>query len=251
MPFGTPEGKAALDALHEAGRQTINYFAAFMPYAQKVAAAGFPLYFAGVTSAPFDVMGDAFRGTRGLMLDMYRRPDKVIAACEKILPIKIEESVTVARMTHNPRVFIPLHKGSEGFMNTKQFEKFYWPTLRELLIGLVKEGLTPIVCVEGRYASRLDIIKDVPQGKIVYWFEDTDMAKAKEVLRGRVCVAGNVPASLLVAGTPDQVKAYCKNLIDTAGKDGGFIMTTGSSPEDSKPEDMRAMFDFTREYGVY
>ena len=251
MSFGTSEGKATLDALHEAGKKTLAYFGAFMPYAQRLAAAGFPLLFAPVTSAPFDVLGDTFRGTKGLMLDMYRRPDKVIAACEKLLPIKIQEAVAVARMTHNPRVFIPLHKGSEGFMNQKQFEKFYWPTFRGLLTGLINEGLNPLVFVEGRYGARLETIKDVPPGKIIYWFEDTDMARAKEVLRDTACIMGNVPASLLVAGTPDQIRAYCKNLIDTAGKDGGFIMSTGSSPEDSKPENMKAMFDATREYGTY
>ena len=156
-----------------------------------------------------------------------------------------------ARMSGNPRVFIPLHKGSEGFMSLEQFKRFYWPTFRELLIALVNEGLTPIAFDEGRYLSRLEIIKDVPPGKIVYFFEDTDMAKAKEVLRNRVCIMGNIPASLLVTGTPDQVKAYCKNLIDTAGKGGGFIMSQGSSPENLRLENLKTMVDFTKEYGVY
>ena len=249
--FGTPEGKATLDALHEAGKRTLDYLGAFMPHAKKLAAAGFPLLFSSMTTTPFDSLGDVFRGTKGLMLDMYRRPDKVIAACEKLLPIKIQEAVAMARMTHNPRVFIPLHKGSEGFMNQKQFEKFYWPTFRGLLTGLINEGLNPLAVVEGRYGARLETIKDVPSGKIIYWFEDTDMVRAKEVLRETACIMGNVPASLLVAGTPAQIRTYCKNLIDTVAQDGGFIMSAGCSPEDAKPENMQAMFDATREYGAY
>lgn len=35
---------------------------------------------------------------------------------------------------------------------------------------------------------------------------------------------GNVPTSLLVTGSPDEVKTYCKRLIQTAGKGGGYIM---------------------------
>jgi hypothetical protein len=35
---------------------------------------------------------------------------------------------------------------------------------------------------------------------------------------------GNVPNIMLLSGTPDDVRAYCKKMIDTIGKDGGFIM---------------------------
>ena len=137
-------------------------------------------------------------------------------------------------------------------MSIEQFKKFYWPTLRALLVTLTEAGLCPMVMVEAGYTSRLDIIKDVPEGKIIYWFEDTDMKKAKEVLAGKVCIQGNVPMSVLVAGTPDDVRACCKNLIDTVGKDGGYIMcpATGSM-DDAKPENLRAMIEFTKEYGVY
>ena len=74
--------------------------------------------------------------------------------------------------------------------------------------------------VEGGSTSRLEIMADVPPRKIWYWFEHVDMVKAKEVLGGKVCIGGNVPLSLLTTGTPDQVKEYCKMLIDTVGKDG-------------------------------
>ena len=96
-----------------------------------------------------------------------------------MVPMKIGEAVAAARMSGNPRVFIPTHKGGESFMSEEQFKKFYWPTFRDLLIGLVNEGLTPFAFLEGKYTSRLDIVKDVPAGKIVYWFEDTDMAKGE------------------------------------------------------------------------
>ena len=69
-------------------------------------------------------------------------------------------------------------------------------------------------------------------------------------------VAG-IAASLMLAavmlhsGTPDDVRGYCKKIIDTIGKDGGFIMDTGVMLDEAKPENLKAMFDFTREYGVY
>ena len=79
--------------------------------------------FASTTQAPFDTLGDFFRGTKGLMLDMYRRPEKVIKACEKLLPMMLEAGIGPARRSGNPRVFIPLHKGPEGFMNMRAVQE--------------------------------------------------------------------------------------------------------------------------------
>jgi uroporphyrinogen-III decarboxylase len=185
------------------------------------------------------------------MLDMYRRPDTVIKACEKLLPYMLDMGVKPAKASGNPRVFIPLHKGIDGFMSLDQFKKFFWPTLRELMVGLINEGLVPIPFWEGNCESRLEVIKDIPAGKACYKFESTDMIKAKEVLGDTICIRGNVPLSILVGGTPDDVRQYCKKLIDVAGKGGGFIMDTATGVDDAKIENVRAMFDFTREYGVY
>ena len=185
------------------------------------------------------------------MLDMYRRPDKVIKACEKILPFMIEMAINAARTSGDPRVFIPIHKGLDGFMSRAQFTSFFWPTLRELMVALINEGLDPLSSVGRRLHVRLDIIKDIPAGKACYAFEATDIFKAKKILGDRVCIRGNVPLSILATGTEDDVRAYCKKLIDLVAKDGGFIIDSSTGLDDAKPENVRAMFDFTREFGVY
>jgi uroporphyrinogen-III decarboxylase len=60
-----------------------------------------------------------------------------------------------------------------------------------------------------------------------------------------------VSSSMLRLATSDEVKAYRKKLIDTAGKGGGFIMSNGAFFDEAKPENIKAMVDVTREYGVY
>jgi uroporphyrinogen-III decarboxylase len=162
-----------------------------------------------------------------------------------------EIAINATKVSGNPRVFIPIHKGLDTFMSIEQFKKFYWPTLRELIVALINEGLNPCPLWEGDCTTRLEIIKDIPAGKACYAFEATDMVKAKEVLRDIVCIRGNVPLSLLAIKTPDEVRAYCKNLIDIVGKGGGYIMDASTGLDDAKPENVRAMFEFTREYGVY
>jgi hypothetical protein len=251
IPFTSPEVGEAFTTLREAGNEAIRLASYSRRFVEKAKEEGFPLQFGSMTQAPFDTLGDFLRGTRGLMLDMYRRPDTVIKACEKLLPYMFDLAVGPAKASGNPRVFIPLHKGLDGFMSLDQFKKFFWPTLRELMVALINEGLVPVPFWEGNCESRLEVIKDIPPGKACYKFEATDMIKAKEVLRERVCIRGNVPLSLLVAGTPDDVRRYCKKLIDTAGKNGGFIMDAATGLDDAKIENVWAMFESTREYGVY
>jgi uroporphyrinogen-III decarboxylase len=220
-------------------------------FTQKAKELGFPLQYGALSQAPYDTLSDFFRGMRGTMLDMYRRPDKVVQACEKLLPFMLEMAVNACRVTGNPRVFIPIHWGLDNFMSPDQFRKFFWPTLRELMVSLINQGLTPCPLWEGDCTSRLEIIKDIPPGKACYAFEATDMIKAKEILGDTVCIRGNVPLSVLATGTPATVREYCKKLIDTAGRGGGYIMDASTGLDDAKPENVKAMFDFTRGYGVY
>ena len=163
----------------------------------------------------------------------------------------IKMGASAARMNGNPIVFIPLHKGADGFLSDAQFKKFYWPTLKKLFMGLINEGCVPFPWAEGGYNSRLEIIKDVPKGKVIWGFDATDMVKAKKILGDVACITGNVPLSLLQIGTPDDVKDNVRKLIDTAGKDGGYIMMNGAVIDEAKPENVKAMIDYTKEYGVY
>ena len=250
LAFGAPEGVEALEALKEAGAAALKTVMGLAAHGQRLKDAGFPQSWAATSQAPFDLVGDFLRGRRGVMLDMFRRPEKLEAAAEKMLPMALETGIRGARMSGNPRVFIAVHGGVEGFMSVEQYKRFYWPTLQALLAGLSDAGLNPFVLVEGGSSSRLEIMADVPPGKVCYWFDQVDMARAKEALSGKACIAGNVPNALLTVGRPDDVRAYCKTLIDTMGRDGGFIMGPSGQTEDVKIENIKAMLDFTKEYGA-
>jgi hypothetical protein len=251
IPYGLPEVQAAYKALLEAGSEALKWIGFVGAWGEEMAAAGFPNFFGGGTKAPFDTIGDTLRGTRGIMLDMYRQPDKLLQALEAMTPLMIKMGASAAKMNGNPMVFIPLHKGADGFLSDEQFKTFYWPTFRKLLMGLIDEGCVPFPWAEGGYNSRLKVIRDVPKGKTAWGFDTTDMAKAKGILGSVACIGGNMPIALLSVGTPQAVKDYAKKLIETAGKGGGYIMMNGAVIENIKPENVKAMIDATKEYGVY
>ncbi|MCK9363081.1 MAG: hypothetical protein M0P74_05715 [Syntrophales bacterium] len=248
--FDSPELEKAIAAIKEAAIQARRILAGSAEYAAKMKTLGFPPQFGSMTQAPFDTLSDFFRGTKGTAMDMFRCPDKLIEATERLLPVMIRFGMA-AKERGVKGVFIPLHKGLDGFMSPSQFKTFYWPTLRRLIMALIEQDLTPVLLWEGDCTPRLELIGDVPPGKVVYWFERTDIFKAKDVLGKVACLRGNVPLSIMCTGTPDDVRAYCKKLIDYVGKDGGFIMDCSSNLDDAKTQNVRAMIDFTKEYGIY
>jgi hypothetical protein len=250
-PFGNPSVQNALRALMEAGNEAMAWNQHIASFRNEAKGMGFLIASGGATKAPFDILADTLRGTRAIMVDMYRRPDMVLKAVEKLTPLYVKQGVGAATSAENPMVFIPLHKGADGFMSDEQFKKFYWPTLKTLICGLADEGCVPFLFCEGSYNSRLEYLKELPKGSCFWIFDRTDMARAKELLGKTICIGGNVPSGLILTGTPEQVKAYCKNLIDVAGKGGGYIMSFGTSMDEGKPDTIHAMIDFTKEYGVY
>ncbi|MBE3588610.1 MAG: hypothetical protein IMW93_08675 [Thermoanaerobacteraceae bacterium] len=202
IPFGFPEVQAAFKAVLEAGNEAIRWAGAVRAVDQTLQGQGFPAFVGGVSKAPFDIIGDTLRGTHGVMLDMYRQPEKLLQALEVLTPLAIRMGVSSARAAGNPLVFMPLHKGADGFLSDEQFRTFYWSSLRKVIMGLIEEGLVPFLFAEGGYNTRLEVIHDLPKGKTVWLFDNTDMARAKEALGNTACIAGNVPISMLTLGTP-------------------------------------------------
>jgi hypothetical protein len=248
--FSSPGVGQAFEALVEAGKKMLDWFISLGTFDAEMKALGYPNMVGGMSFAPFDLIGDTMRGTKGIMLDMYRQPDKLLEAIDKATEIAIDMGVSSGKAANNPMVWMFLHKGSDGFMSDEQFKTFYWPSLRRLIEGLIEEGLTPCVYTEGDYTSRLKYLAEVPKGRVYYHFETVDMYKAKEILGDVACITGSVPLAVLATGTVDDVKNYCKQFIDVVGKGGGLIIDCDALDE-AKPENVLAMGEFVREYGVY
>lgn len=251
IPFGLPPVQETYKKLFEAGAEALKWAGAMGASDAELRSLGFPNILGGYSKAPFDVIGDTLRGTRGIMLDMYRQPDKLIKALEQQVPIMIAMGISSMQQTGNPLIFMPLHKGADGFLSDEQFKKFYWPYLKQVMEGLIEGGCIPFPALEGRWNSRLEIMKDIPEGKTLWMVDQSDMVKVRKTIGEKACLAGNVPSSLLQLGTPEEVKDYCKKLIDAVGRDGGFMLSNGAFFDEAKPENVKAMVDIGKEYGIY
>jgi hypothetical protein len=221
---------------------------------ERMAAIGIPPGpIAGVTlEAPFDFMSDTLRGMRGIMLDILQRPEKLLAAEEKVSRIQLKYALDFCRTTGLKSVFFPLHRGSDGFMSLRQFERFYWPQLKHTILTFVENGITSVMFYEGIWDQRLEYLKELPKGKTVGWFQASDIFRVKEAVGNTMCIIGGMPNTMLQGGTLEQVRQHTRRVCRIVGKGGGFIMSTGvGEMSGCKPGLVKAWVEATREYGVY
>ena len=102
--------------------------------------------FTGAGEAPFDIIGDYYRGTLATLTDQLEYPDELEAACDLMADIQIE-SWQYFRSVPLPvkRVFFPLHKGMDGFMSPEQYERIYWKPLKKCMLALIDMVLLRIL----------------------------------------------------------------------------------------------------------
>ncbi|MBN2337247.1 MAG: hypothetical protein JXP48_01805 [Acidobacteria bacterium] len=243
-----PDVQEALAIMKKAAEMSLEPLRVTMATSARLSAMGYPQFFLGFGAAAFDMLGDTLRGTRGILTDLYRCPEKVIRACEKILELTPVPDVPIGAP---PLIMMPLHKGDDTHISLAQFEKFYWPTFKEIMLRMIDDGLIPAPFAEGCYTKRLPYLTQLPEASVLWFFDRTDMHRAKNVLGGHSPIMGNVPITMIATGTPEQVRACCKDLIDYCGKGGGYILCSGTQLDDAREETVRAMIEFTKEYGVY
>jgi uroporphyrinogen-III decarboxylase len=251
MAFSDPGVQKSFETLIAAGKEMVAWREAVGEVNRAALGEGLPSFGGGMGGVPFDNLSDVLRGTTGIVMDMYRQPQKIKEAMECLVPINIKMAVKTADTSLSPIISMPLHKGENSFMSGKQFEEFYWPAFKKVLLGMINEGLVPMPFAEGNYEPRLDIIKDMPRSGVVWYFEVMDMAKAKEKLGDVACISGNVPSSLVVTSTPKIVKEACRKLIDTCAQGGGYILAGASGVSNCNPANLHAMQEAAEEYGKY
>ncbi len=250
-PFARPDVRKSYATLIKAGEEIEKWQKYVGDCSRAALEAGIPSTRGGMALAPFDILGDSMRGTQQIFMDMFRRPEKVMKALDVIADFTIRNAIEQVDASDGFIVSFPLHKGDDTFMSQAQFDTFYWPSFKKVMMALIQEGIMVSLFAEGRYTNRLAKITELPKGWSQWHFDQTDMAKAKEILGGRICIAGNIPASLVCTGTPAQIKEHCRKLIETCGKGGGYILTGGAAVSETTAENLNAITEAAKEYGVY
>ncbi len=243
---------AALEALAEAARRQQDYGAWSARAAERLLEVGIPPipWRGSLIEAPFDFLSDTLRGMRGIFLDLRQRPEQLLAAEEKALRIQVQYARYFAAATGLTYTSIPLHRGSDGFMSIAQFERFYWPQLKEMLLQLVDAGIIPNVFYEGVWDQRLEYLRELPPGRTVGMFQNSDIFRVKEVLGDVMPIMGGMPTSLLRAGPASAIRERTHEVCERVGQGGGFIMIPSiNEMEGCDPDLVQVWVDSTKEFG--
>ncbi len=235
------------------GMAMMQYFAAFGTQVARLRAeSGTVSAIAGILKAPFDIIADKLRGFVGLTVDMVERPRKVLAACEALAPHLLHVALSTADPSKQVPVGFWMHRGCVPFITPSQFRSHYWPTLRPIIEELWAHGHQTLFYAEGNWNHHLDSFTELPDLSIIYHVDRADIFEAHRKLGHKFCLSGGIPNVLLSFGTQEEVRATCKKVIDGVAGDGGYIMDASAIMQnDTNPDNLRAMTEFTRDYGVY
>jgi hypothetical protein len=249
--FADPRVLDAVQKLTLASGVMLDYFGQAQQIDKRMRRLGFPCSSDVVSMAPYDVVADFFRGATGMMKDLYRHPDKLLQMLDKMAVFIIRDTLSMARQSDNPLVFIPIHWAPDAFMSQKQFERFWWPSYHKLVTALIAADLVPMPMWESDCTKRLPFLREhTPPGKCIYWFERTDMVKAFEVLGDIVALRGGMSGTLMINGTPAQIDAEVRRLVENVYQKGGRLILEGAFglPDEAPVANVRAMCEAARKY---
>jgi len=213
---------------------------------------GMPQPMTGAFLAPFDALGDVMRGMQGILKDTMRQPDKVLEACEVLVPIMVRFALSTADPLRRYPLFVPTHKPM--FMSPRQFDKFYWPSFKKVLLALIDAGHRVRCYMEGDWSAHWHHFLELPKGSVLLDVDDPaeNIFKAKQEIGHHMAIAGGIPSTLFILGTPEEMDARVKLVCERCMPGGGFVLSGPCYiPSNSKVENYRAMLAAALKYGWY
>lgn len=202
------------------------------------------------SAEPLDTLSDQLRSFSGISTDMRRRPEKVEAACNALLPVAIKAG-SGPNANRYVRTFIPLHMAP--YMREKDFKRLYWPTFKAYVEALDARGIGANLFVEHDWMRYLDYLNELPPLTHMS-FEFGDPKLIAEKVGKRHVISGLYPLTLLKTGTEQQCIDKAKELIDILAPGGQYIFALDKNllkARDINPENLKAVLNFVKEYGKY
>ncbi len=166
-------------------------------------------------------------GTEALAMATLENPDGLLELIQfstdliwaVIEPILEHEDILGANLAD------PVASGD--LISPDTFRQFVAPFLKDLVGRIQAKKKYAMIHICGNTTGILEDIADI--GPNCFSLENkVDLQKAKEVLGGKVCVAGNVsPIGAFLSGKPEEVVSEAEACIEAWGKGGGYVLTLG------------------------
>jgi len=190
-----------------------------------------------------------FVGEEAFMKATFKKKDLVHKMCEFTTDILIRLYEPVVTDGTIDVISLADPTASGDLISKKQFKDFAVPYLKKFTDWAKSKNAHTLVHICGNTTDRLDLMPDTG-ASCISLDHKTDIAKAKEVLHGTMCFAGNVdPVAVMLEGSADKVRSTCREIIEKAGTDGGFILMPGCDIPPTVPyENIQAFIQTAHEW---
>lgn len=134
---------------------------------------------------------------------------------------------------------------SPDMVSPVAFDKFVAPALTDLVTRIKAKNKYAMIHICGNSTGILDKIAEIDPTAFSLEAK-VDLAEAKKILGGKVCVVGNVdPGGKFLSGTPDDVRAEARACLSAWGRETGFLLSTGCDFPKAVPlENIQALMEF-------
>jgi uroporphyrinogen decarboxylase len=141
---------------------------------------------------------------------------------------------------------------SGDMISPQTFRRFAAPFLKKLVKRLGEKGKYSMIHICGNTSRILQDVVDI--GPNCFSLEKkVDLRQAKEVLGGKICVAGNVsPTGVFLNGSREEVLDEAGDCVRAWGRGGGFILTLGCDfPKTVPLDNVLALMSMKQDIGAF
>jgi uroporphyrinogen decarboxylase len=145
-----------------------------------------------------------------------------------------------------------------GFISPEHYRRFVLPYERRVIHGIKAYREIPVythTC--GRIGDRLELLEETGTNGIDTLdpppLGDVELAAAKRRVGSRMFLKGNIdPVNTLLSGTREEVTREAVRCIDTAARDGGYILSSACSvPPHTPCRNLEVLSEVAEMFGRY
>ncbi|MEI3339390.1 MAG: uroporphyrinogen decarboxylase family protein [Eubacterium sp.] len=192
----------------------------------------------------FDLLS-MMRSMEPFIFDLYDDPGTIMDVLNTYQPMEDQRNIQILKSFGGTRIGRYAMRSSATFLSPDMFEEYVWPVLKKSILTFWEAGIRCVLHCDAEWLPFLEHFLELPKTSVSFEFDGvTDIVQAYDIIGGWHSLRGDVPATMLAYGTPDEVSQYCAKLIDKIGTKGGFILGSGCEvPLNAKAECVKAMMD--------
>jgi len=212
---------------------------------------GYDTLCGATTTIPFEVLCGG-RSMARFYVDCLRMPEKVKAVMDVVQPFYVAHAVRTTAASGVKSTWVGGWRAASGLVSPRIWDELVWPYYVDMVTRLHEQGIFSLLHFDQNWDRDVHRFLELPRRSFAVAFDGmTDIRRAKEILGDHCAFLGDVPSSMLAIGTPDQVRAYVRDLIRDLGPT-GLVMNPGCDvPFNARPENVRAMVAATHEFGTF